>query len=146
MNQEDHFEQRLRRQPARPIPSTWREEIIAAAESVRGSHCASRPAHLPLFSTLKQQFAVLFLPHSKAWAGLAAVWAVIITLQIASRDRTQVFAQQMPPPSPEVLMVLRQQKLLLAELVERPEPRTAVRPRTIPPQPRSERHSELSIG
>ena len=146
MKTEDQLEQRLRHQPVKSIPSAWREEIIAAAESARGSHCSPRTTPLSLFSTLKQQLAALFYPHPKAWAGLAAVWVVIITLQIVSRDRTQVIAQQMPPPSPEVLMVLRQQRLLLAELVERPELRAAVRPKSAPPQPRSERHSEFSIG
>ena len=69
------------------------------------------------------QLSTLLWPHPKAWAGLAAVWLVILAVNFATRETTpRNFARQVAPPSPEMLMVLRQQQLLLAELVERPEP------------------------
>jgi len=85
----------------------------------------------------------LIWPCRRTWAGLAAVWMVLLTLQLASRDPAEVAARKTPPPSPEVLMVLRQQQLLFAELVERSESRVADRPKTVPPRPRSQRQGEM---
>ena len=88
----------------------------------------------------------LIWPCRRTWAGLAAVWLVLLTLQLASRDPAEVAARSTPPPSPEVLMVLRQQQLLLAELVERPAPRAADRPKTAPARPRSQRQEEMGMA
>jgi len=141
MNHEDKFEERLRRQPPREIPPAWRAQILTAAERANKIDHALRSTHHPRFSTLIHQLSTFFWPHPKAWAGLAAVWVVILTLQLASRDPTDVAARKTPPPSPEMLMVLRQQRLLLAELVERSEPPPAAdRPKAVPPRPRSDRY------
>jgi len=88
----------------------------------------------------------LIWPCRRTWAGLAAVWLVLLTLQLASRDPAEAAARTTPPPSPEVLMVLRQQQLLLAELVERSESRAAERPKTVAPRPRSQRQEEIGIA
>jgi hypothetical protein len=137
MNTEDQFEQRLRRQPVKPIPSAWRQEILAATEHACAAGHASRITHHSLLATIRHQLLTLLWPHPKAWAGLVAIWVVILTLQIASRDRTEIVARNTPPPSPEMLIVLRQQRRLLAELVERPESHAAEPPKAIPPRPRS---------
>ncbi len=138
MKHDDQFEQRLRRQPPREVPVGWRNEILSAAR-IAGLRPSTRDPQTSLFSTLIAQLSTFFRPHSLAWAGLAAVWVVILALQLASRDPTAVAARNMRPLSPEMLMVLRQQKLLLAELVERPEPRAAERPKALPLRPRSDR-------
>ena len=138
---ENQFEERLRRQPPRKVPVGWRNEILSAARAA-GSRPSAPDPRPSLLSTLNQQLSTLFWPHSKAWAGLAAVWVVIFALQLTSRDPTEIVARITPPPSPEMLMVLRQQKLLLAELVERPEPRAADQPKSVPPRPRSDRYRE----
>ena len=135
---EEKFERHLSDQPLRPIPTRWRPEILSAARAA-GSRPSALDPRPSLLSTLNQQLSTLLWPHPKAWAGLAAVWVVIFTLQLTSRDRTEVVARNTLPPSPEMLMVLRQQKLLLAELVERPEPRVADQPKAVPPRPRSDR-------
>jgi hypothetical protein len=85
----------------------------------------------------------LIWPCRRTWAGLAAVWLVLLTLQLASRDPAEVAARTTPRTSPEVLMVLRQQQLLLAELVERSESRAADKPKTVPPRPRSQGRDEM---
>ena len=73
MNTEDQFEQRLRRQPVKSIPSAWREEILstARAASPRLSTLDPRPGVL---SIIRHQLSTLLWPHPKAWAGLAAVF------------------------------------------------------------------------
>jgi hypothetical protein len=135
------FERRLSRQPPREIPTRWRAEILSAAHAAgpRPSALDPRPS---LLSTLISQLSTALRPHPQAWAGLAAAWVLIFTLQLASRDPTEVGARNTPPPSPEMLTVLRQQKLLLAELVERPEPHAAERPKALPLRPRSDRYWE----
>jgi hypothetical protein len=140
MNDEtEPFERRLSRQPTREIPTHWRAEILSAAQAA-GPQPSTLDPRPSLLSTLIAQLLAILRPHPQAWAGLAAAWVLILTLQLASRDPTEVVARNTPPPSPELLMVLRQQKLLLAELVERPEPRAAEQPKALPLRPRSDRY------
>jgi hypothetical protein len=139
MNDEtEPFERRLSRQPPREIPTHWRAEILSAAQAA-GPQPSTLDPRPSLLSILIAQLSAVLRPHPQAWAGLAAAWVVILTLQLTSRDPTEVVARNPPPPSPEMLMVLRQQKLLLAELVERPEPRAAEQPKALPLRPRSDR-------
>ncbi len=128
---EEIFERHLSDQPLRPIPTGWRAKILSTA-------CAATPVRTSVLSTIIHQLSAGFRLHPQAWAGLAAVWVVILTLQLASRDPTEVAARITPPPSPEMLMVLRQQQRLLAELIEPPAPRAADRSKSFSPRPRSE--------
>ncbi len=43
MNNDSQFENRLRRQPVKPIPAEWREEILDAARNAAASVHAPRP-------------------------------------------------------------------------------------------------------
>ena len=60
----DDFEQFLSRQPLRPIPPGWRNQILPARES---------------------RWREWLWPSPVAWATLVAVWVVIIGLQLACR-------------------------------------------------------------
>jgi hypothetical protein len=132
MKPED-FEQRLQRQSLRQIPAEWRGEILSAAKR------ASRPApRASFFSTFNLQLSTLFWPHPKAWAGLAAVWILIFAVDFSMRDTTPVMAEKAAPPSPEVIVELKQQQRMLAELIGSSQAREAEPPRFLP-QPRSER-------
>ena len=102
----------------------------------------TRAEGLPLRALLKL-WRELIWPCRRTWAGLTAVWLVLLVLQLASRDATEVVARKTPPPSPEVLQVLRQQHLLLAELVERSAPRVADQPKSTPARPRSQLQEEM---
>lgn len=133
---DSEFEQRLRRQPMKPIPAEWRSEILSAAVE---AHHASRIAHRSWLSTLKHQFSTLLWPHPVAWAGLAAAWMVIFALNLSMREKSPALADKTPPPSPEVLVELRQQHKLYAELIGIGETRDADRQRILSPKPRSER-------
>ena len=121
-------------------------------DEVRRAVIASRPGKpaalapgLPQ-TLIRKLWRELNWPGLPRWAGLAAVWVVILTLQLASHDRTEVVARRTPPPSPEMLMALRQQRLLLSELIERPEPPAAEPPKTAPPRPRSDRCSQSTAA
>jgi hypothetical protein len=136
MNEElDKFEQRLSRQPLRPIPPDWRTEILAAAR-------ASRPAPRAWLSALYPQLSTVFWPHPKAWAGLAAVWILIFALHFSMRDPSSRIAEKSAPLSPEMLVELKKQQRMFAELVGVNEPLDANRRKIFLPRPRSE-HCEI---
>jgi hypothetical protein len=130
----DDFEQRLQRQPLRQIPGEWRGEILAAATSCHSSH-VTRHSFL---STLNHQLSTLLWPHPKAWAGLAAVWILIFAVDFSVRDKAPVVAEKSAPPSPEVIVQLRQQQRMLAELIGPRDASDADRSKSMVPQPRSE--------
>ena len=147
MNNDEQFEQHLQRQPARKIPADWREEILSAANSApkrsEGGLFAS------LFLQLKTEnlkLKTIFWPHPRAWAGLAAVWILIFAANFSTRDDSPRISQKSSPLTPEMRMVLQQQKMMLAKLIEPNEPFVAEPPKSFPPRPRSERQNGLVIG
>jgi hypothetical protein len=143
MNEEtEQFERRLSRQPMRQIPGEWRAEILSTARVAETPRCGvgQRSAlSLPtFFSTLNSQLSTIFWPHPKAWAGLAAVWVLIFCVNFSMRDTAPVVAEKSAPPSPEVIVELKQQQRMLAELIGAGQAREA-EPQKWLPQPRSER-------
>ena len=144
----DDFEQRVQRQPLRQVPGEWRQEILAAAQQ------ASQPQHAPrtthhgspapsLLSTLRRQLSALLWPHPAAWAGLAAVWLVILGLNHATGDTAPRLARGSAPATPQVFMAFQEQKRVLAELLGPRETPVAERPKVVAPRPRSERRQML---
>jgi len=142
----DEFEETLQRQPLRPIPQGWRAEILRNAQAAAGSRLPTLDTRPSLLSILNSQLSALLWPSPRAWAGLAAVWVAILAMNLAARDKSPTIAKDVTPPSPEMIMALRQQERLLAELVERPEPRETERSKAVPPRPRSERRDELLMA
>jgi hypothetical protein len=134
----EQFERRLSRQPLKRIPGEWRAEILregrrAAVPNIGDADTASLP-------TLNWRIALanVFWPHPKAWAGLAAVWILILAVDFSMRDTMPVRAEKAAPPSPEVVAELMQQQRMLAELIGANQACEAEMPRFLP-QPRSER-------
>jgi hypothetical protein len=135
----DEFEQKLQRQPLRQVPAGWRQEILAAARDATASNQASRGTHPSFLSTLNAQLSALLWPHPKAWAGLAAAWIVILAVNFSMRDQTPVVAEKSAPLSPEMIMEMKQQRRLLAELIGPRDAPEADRSKPLVPQPRTER-------
>jgi len=81
----------------------------------------------------------MFWPHPKAWAGLAAVWIFVLAVNFSMRDPSPRVAEKYVPPSPEVLVELRKQQQLFAELVGSIQPPDADRQKNFAPKPRSQR-------
>jgi hypothetical protein len=133
----DDFEKRLQRQSPREIPSTWRKEILTAAQS-------ERPSWHSLFSAFIQQISALSRPHRAAWVGLATVWVVIMAMNLAARDNSTFAGTSSSIPSAETMQALKQQRLLFAELIERPEPRLTAPSPVHPVGPRSQRREETA--
>jgi hypothetical protein len=141
MNEEmDQFERRLSREPLREIPAEWREEILAAATS----HHPLPVERRSFLSTLNSQLSTILWPHPAAWASLAAVWIFIFAVDLSTRERTPTIAQRNPPPV-EVIVEMRQQQRLLAELIGLREVKEADRSESLTPRPRSERNFEIAL-
>ena len=137
----DNFEQRLQHQSPRQIPTEWRNEILSAAHRPLAAPKRSEGG-----SSISHLLSSILWPHPRAWAGLAAVWIFIFALNFATRDEASLAkAKSAVPPSPEVLMVLKQQQQLRAELVGLLEPRDTDRAKTFLPRPRTERRNETEI-
>ena len=140
----DELEQKLSRQLLRPVPTEWRAEILregrraAVPNNKWDADTASLPARSWL-STINHQLSTLLWPHPKAWAGLAAVWIFIGALNFSARDTSPRLAEKSAPPSAEVIVELKKQQRLLAELVGSYETVDADRPKIFSPRPRSGR-------
>ena len=144
MNDEtEPFERRLSRQPQREIPGTWREGILDKAQESAASVQTGRTPRPELFYLIQTLF---FRPQRIAWAGLAAAWVVIITLNLATGETSKTISMTIAtaPATPETLQVLKQQRLLYAELVGRPELRPMDRLKINIPGPRSQRREEIA--
>jgi hypothetical protein len=147
----DDFEKRLQRQPLRQVPGEWRDEILSAARQTSSPHHASRITHhvppsLSLLSTLNSQLSIVLWPHPTAWAGLAAVWLVILGINLTTRDVSQSVAKHAAPVSPQLIMAFQEQERLLSELIGPRETPAAERPKPGPARPRSEGRRALLIG
>ena len=133
---DSEFENRLRRQSLRQIPDGWRDEIVGQASSLSPLSKTKKleTGKLPGLRLIWREF---FWPHPKAWAGLAAIWVFIFLLNFSTRDRTPALAEKVSPPSPEVLVELKKQQRMFAELMGSTATSDADRPKFIP-KPRSE--------
>jgi hypothetical protein len=141
MNDEDQFEKRLQGQSQRPVPPAWREGILSAAREATSRDPSPKGS---LLSRLNSMLSTVFWPHPKAWAGLAAIWVLILGLNLATREPSQPeVARQAAPPSPQMREMLQQQEQLFAELVGPIERLETRRPKPVAPQPRSQRREDF---
>jgi hypothetical protein len=137
----DDLEQKLSRQPLRQVPSEWRVEILADCRAAKVESRAQEP-FWP--STFGSRLSTIFWPHPKAWAGLAAVWIFIGALNFSTRDTAPRLAEKSAPPSPEVIVELKKQQRMFAELVGSYGTTDADRPKIFSPKPRSGRGEFLA--
>ena len=96
--------------PTRDAQIRWAKEVQAAAnaQSIR------RPELQNVFFNC---WLELIWPCRRFWAGLAAVWIALFIFNVSQRDKLELAARRLPPPSPEAIMAWRQQERLLAELI-----------------------------
>ncbi len=147
----DNFEKKLQQQPLRQVPGEWRVGILAAARQASSAQHATRNRQPPctspsLLSTLRCQLSALLWPHPAAWAGLAAVWLMILGLNHATSEVPPRTARRDSPPSPQVFMAFQEQQRLLAELLGPREAPAAERPKPAVPPPRSESRWAFAIA
>lgn len=84
----------------------------------------------------------LIWPSRRIWAGLAAVWVLMIAANVSMRDRTPTVAMK-SASGPVMILSFRQQERLLTELLGPDEPRAAGPATPLVPRPRSEGRFEI---
>ena len=135
MNEEtEQFERRLSRQTFRQVPAAWRREILVATDVNRRND-----REFTFAATTRLWLRQIFWPSPVAWAGLAAVWILILAVDFSVRDKLPVASAKSGLPPTEVIVQLRQQQRLLAELIGPRDVRDADRSTPLVPRPRSER-------
>src|SRR5215831_1896086 len=109
MNPPDQFEQQLSRQVMRKLPAEWRGDILSAA---RATATAPTPARSPALSSgFLQRLSSVLWPHPAAWAGLAAVWLVVLGLSWSAKEpAAEPLAREGSPRSREWRDALQQRE------------------------------------
>jgi hypothetical protein len=76
----------------------------------------------------------LVWPCRRIWTGLAAIWILILAVNLSQRAPAELMARK-NPTSPEMILTFQQQEMLLAELTGQNKPQAAERPKTFSPRP-----------
>ncbi|HTA30971.1 MAG TPA: hypothetical protein VK731_10820 [Candidatus Cybelea sp.] len=121
------FEKRLQEMPLREIPGLWKDRIMAAAQP--------QPAW----------WQEWLWPNPRAWAGLAAAWAIILLLHITAPGESGA-AGTGSSASWQNFAFLRQETELIARFSDSEEKRPAASAPPAATKPRSSRRMKQSIG
>ena len=120
------------------------QRVLAAAQAAPRPHSPTHDGRASWLANFNSQLAGLLWPRPLAWAGLAAVWAVILAVNFATSAGTpKLEARRATPPSREQWELLRQQRQMLAELGGAFEKPGGGPSRPVGPQPRSQRREEI---
>ena len=126
----DDFEKQLQRQPLREVPTEWRAEILRSARAASPRTALTTPR-------IAAWWRERLWPCPQAWAGLAAVWMIILGLNATAPTGPGAVAMRSSAPSAETQTTVAAQRRELARLLDNnfSEPTPAPKP---PPGPRSE--------
>jgi len=94
------FESELKKQPIRQVPEHWRAQILREA----GSPSRGQP-----------WWSALLWPSPKAWATLAASWAVMIGFSMATRESSTPPEKQQ---ATQIRMAMEEKRRLQVEIEE----------------------------
>jgi hypothetical protein len=146
MNEQDPFEQRLRRQPMRQLPSAWRQGILTAAEANRPERVA-QPASEDQ-AALIAGWRLLFGRLPLAWASLAALWIALVGVNLTLSSPMVGAAVSAPASVRMVDFAALTTELDSAQdpLATPPKASPAGKPSDVPQRPRSERRRVLNFG
>ena len=126
------FEDHLRRQPLKPLPPHWRQQILRSCQSAPKTSAAQGVERL----------RELFWPHPRAWGALAVVWIVILTINLINHQEQDGSVHARPTQSEreQLRMALVEQRRLWQEVVG-PESTASqpahVKPKEVNTSPRS---------
>ena len=88
----------------------------------------------------------VFWPWRRVWAGLAAVWLVILAGNLSLREPSPAITARSAAPSQEAIDWFRDQQKILAELLaDHSAPRDAERQKLLSPKPRTERFEVITV-
>ncbi|MGH7940201.1 MAG: hypothetical protein ACREFR_03915 [Limisphaerales bacterium] len=128
-----------------PTLDKIRQDLVAGLNNKAGaSRTAQNRQSLPsafissFLCCSKNIWLELVWPSRRIWAGLAAVWLMLLAANFSMRDHSEIkIAKSLP--SPQVIMAFQRQQQLLSELIgpgDSPVPKAQ---RSYSPHPASER-------
>ena len=129
------LEQQLARQPFRPAPEEWREQILRAT---------ARAAAPPVLEIESAWWRKLLWPSPNAWMGVAAVW-MIIALGHLTMPQFESASGPPPPIAARSAEAWSEQQRLLADLFPAP-PAAEPPPKAVVPRRRSQRALDLHLA
>jgi hypothetical protein len=134
----DEFEQQLQRLPRQPVPPEWRAEILELARATDAARVVHHEASTTQRPTRFPSWREWLWPCPQAWAGLAAVWMILLALQVTTPSKRSSIVRR--SLSLDKQFVLAAQRRELERLLDVPtDPAPASKPAV--PGPRSERIS-----
>ena len=120
------------------------QEVEPKLDTVRAralASLASPPAEERQSFALRAGLALwreLILPCRRVWGGLAAVWVVIIGLCVFGGGEPSVMAGKAVPMDKGTEMALREQRQILAQLLDTTVPTPTAAARPVTPGPRGD--------
>jgi len=136
-----------RHQAAMPKLDAIRQEVVEVAADVNRRKQPVRELTFAatLANAIRLSFLELFWPCRRTWTALAAVWVLLFIFNVSQRDKSELAARKMLPPTPEAIMAWRQQERLLAELIGPSAPGDAERRKIFLPKPRTQSMEILAV-
>ena len=125
---------------AAPKLDAIRREVVAVATDVNRQKQPVRELtfEATLANAIRLSFLELIWPCRRTWTALAVVWMALFIFNVSQRDKVELAARKLPPPSPEAILAWRQQERLLAELIGPSAPGDAEQRKILLPKPRTE--------
>jgi hypothetical protein len=128
----NHAENFALLQPRPAARTRWASEIHRAATQTPARRLTPSMA-------FREWWRDVIWPCRRFWAGLAAVWAVILAGNLSLHDHAQASPWKSPPSLQAMIVSFKdQQKILTELLVDYSGPRDAERQKNFLPKPRTE--------
>lgn len=126
-------------QPDKFVQRRWTKAIETAAQPEPVRRLASSAVFLDWVREA-------IWPWRRIWAGLAAVWLMILAGNVALREPAPAGTAKSAAPSQEAIASFRDQQKILADLLaEHSAPRDAERQKSFSPKPRTERFEVVAV-
>jgi hypothetical protein len=128
---------------ARPKLDAIRREMVAKINH-QGTKAQSEKINLAswCFGGLGKIWRELILPSRRIWAGLAAVWVLLLAVNLSQRDHPEAPMAKASTPA-EMAASFQEQQELLAQLIGPNEPAVAEPQKKYVPRPSSWRPFEI---
>ena len=128
-----------RHQAAAPKLDAIRREVVIVAADVNRRKQPIRELTFAgtLANGIRLSFLEIIWPCRRIWTGLAVVWVLILAANIFLREQSPAIIKS--GPSSEMMMTLKDQQKILAELLtDHSTPPDADRQKLFAPKPRTE--------
>jgi len=131
-----------RHQAAAPKLDDIRCEVVRQLNNKETKEQSQAPFFVAwLLGCLDKIWQELFLPSRRVWSGLAAVWLLILAVNIAQHEPSPAGKMTAAP----AMMSFREQQRWMNELfADRTPPVEAEPPKTFAPKPRTENYQPLT--